>query len=80
MKQFFSTGFQKNTQISNFMKIHLVGAELFHMDARTDMTKLIAALCNLTEAPKNQSFPLSAVSLSFVLYAYTTNISDLPKE
>ena len=26
----FSTDFQKNTQISNFTKIRLVGAELFH--------------------------------------------------
>jgi hypothetical protein len=37
--------FEKNTQISNFIKIHPVGAELFHADRRTDgqtegMTKL----------------------------------------
>ena len=30
----------KNTQISNFMKIRPVGAELFHADGWTDMTKL----------------------------------------
>ena len=28
--------FRKNTQISNFMKIRLVGAELLHVDRRTD--------------------------------------------
>jgi len=28
----FSTYFRKNTQISNFMKIHPVGADLFHPD------------------------------------------------
>jgi hypothetical protein len=32
----FSTDFQKNTQISNFMKIHPVGAELFHADRQMD--------------------------------------------
>ena len=46
----------KKTQISNFMKIRPVGAELFHADVRTegqtDMTKLIFALRNFTNAPK----------------------------
>jgi len=28
------------TQISNFMKIRLVGAELFHADGRTDLAKI----------------------------------------
>ena len=32
----FSTDFRKNTQISNFMKIRLVRAELFHSGKRTD--------------------------------------------
>ena len=62
--------------MSNFMKIRPLGAELFHMDARTYMTKLIAALGNLTDAPKNQSFPLSGVFLSLVLHEYATTISD----
>jgi hypothetical protein len=34
------------------MKILLVGAELFHADGRTDMTKLIVALGNFANAPK----------------------------
>ena len=29
------------TQISNFMKIRPVAAELFHVDGQTDMTKLV---------------------------------------
>jgi hypothetical protein len=32
----FSTDFQKITNMSNFMKIRSVGAELFHADGRTD--------------------------------------------
>ena len=32
---------KKKTQISNFIKIRPVGAEYFHTDERTDMTKLI---------------------------------------
>jgi hypothetical protein len=46
----------KNAQISNFMKIRSLGAELFHVDRRTDgrkdMTKLIVAFCNFANAPK----------------------------
>jgi hypothetical protein len=44
--------FEKNTQISNFMKIRLVGAELFHSDRRTDMTKLTVPFRNFANAPK----------------------------
>jgi len=35
------------------MKIRLVGAELFHVDRRTDMTKLIVAFRNFAPSPKN---------------------------
>ena len=44
--QYFSTLFHikarssKNTQISNFIEIRPVGAELFHADRRTDMTNV----------------------------------------
>ena len=37
--------FSTNAQIINLMKIPPVGAELFHADGRTYMTKLIVALC-----------------------------------
>jgi len=34
------------------MKIRLVGATFFHVDRRTDMTKLIVAFRNLVNAPR----------------------------
>ena len=43
--------FKKNTQISNFMKICPVGAELFHVD-RHDKVKRVA-FCNFANVPKN---------------------------
>ena len=47
------------------MKIRPVGAQLFREDGRmdtwTDMTKLIVAFCNFTNAPKNvKGFDLAA--------------------
>jgi len=39
--------------ISNLMKIRPVGAEVFHADGRTDMTKQVVAFCNFSKAPKN---------------------------
>jgi hypothetical protein len=46
--------FSKNTQISNFMKIRPVRAELFYVDGRTDKKKLIVAFRNFANAPKNE--------------------------
>jgi hypothetical protein len=47
----------KNNQISNFMKIHPVEAELFHADRRTDgwtyMRKLKVTFRNFANVPKN---------------------------
>jgi len=48
-----STGFRKNAQIPNFLQIRRVGAELFHADRQTDMTKLTLAFRNFANAPKN---------------------------
>ena len=48
--------FSKKSQTSNFIKILPVGAELFHADEQTDMTKLIAAFRNFANAPKNCTF------------------------
>jgi len=39
----------EKSQISNFMKIRRVGAESFHVDGRTDTTKLIVAFRNFGE-------------------------------
>jgi hypothetical protein len=36
------------------MKIREVGAELFHADGRTDMTKLIVYFCRFANAPNNE--------------------------
>jgi len=44
--------FSKNTQISNFIKIRAVGAELLRA-GQTDMMKLIVAFRNFAKAPKN---------------------------
>jgi hypothetical protein len=47
------------TQIYNFLKIRLVGAEWFHTDGRrdrrTEMTKLVTYLRNFANAPKNEN-------------------------
>ena len=45
--------FFKCTQISNFMKIHMVEAELCHVDRLTDMMKLIVTFCCSVNATKN---------------------------
>ena len=45
----------KNIQISNFMKIRPVGAELFDAGGRTDTTKLIVAFRNCANATKKSS-------------------------
>jgi hypothetical protein len=49
--------FEKKTQISNFINIRPVSAELFHADRRTDrrtdMTKLIVAYRNFAKAPND---------------------------
>ena len=51
--------FSKNSQISSFLKIRPVGAELFHVDGRTDgqtdMTKLIIALRISANAPRKST-------------------------
>jgi hypothetical protein len=57
----YSRRFTKNTQISNFIKIRPVGAELFHADGRTDMTKLMVAFRDFVNASKNEPFPTTAV-------------------
>ena len=44
---------KKKAQISASIKIRPVGAELFHVDGQTDMTKLIVAFRNFANAPKN---------------------------
>ena len=47
-----STDFRKNLQISNFIKIRPVEAELFHADGRADMTQQAIAFRSFSTAPK----------------------------
>ena len=49
---FFFDRHSKYVLISNFMKIHPDGVELFHADGQTGMTRLIVALGNFANAPK----------------------------
>jgi hypothetical protein len=46
--------FSKNTEISNFTKICPVGAELFHANGQTYMTKLTVAFRNFVNVPCNK--------------------------
>jgi ubiquitin C-terminal hydrolase len=54
MKVEFSQKISKNIQISNFIKVLSVGAELFNADGQTDTTKLIRSFCNFVNAPKSR--------------------------
>jgi hypothetical protein len=49
----FWADFRKKFQTSNFMKIRPLGAELFHADRQTDMTKLTVASINAPTKRKN---------------------------
>jgi len=59
MKLKFFDRFLGSTQISNFIKIHPLGAELFHAnrqtDRQTDMAKLTVEFRNFANTPKNRS-------------------------
>jgi flagellar motor component MotA len=49
----FSTDFRKTLEYQFLMKISPVGAELFHAERQTDMTKVIVALYSFANAAKN---------------------------
>jgi hypothetical protein len=52
----FLDRFSKFAQMSNIMKMCLVGAELFHGDGRTNMMEVIVAFCNFANAPNKEQF------------------------
>jgi hypothetical protein len=52
----FINRFAKNTQISNFIQMRPVGADLFRADRRTDMTKLLFGFRIFANGPKNLTF------------------------
>ena len=66
--QIFLTDFSKDTQISNFMKIRSVGAELFHAERQTDMRRLKILFRNFSSAPKKEDvfFPPSNTTTYFL--------------
>jgi len=64
MKLEFLYRLLKNAQTSNFKKIRPVGAELFNADRQTDMTKLIVAFRNISNALNKCSGPRSMIHLS----------------
>jgi hypothetical protein len=68
----FLDTFEKNTRISNFMKVLPVGTELFHADGQTDITKLIAAFRKPVNAPKNASSLKSDKGLPTLLNKFLT--------
>jgi hypothetical protein len=61
----FSRQIFEKAQISNFIKIRPVEAELFHVNRRTyrwtDMTKLIVAFRNFANVPKNISTRINRI-------------------
>jgi hypothetical protein len=59
--EFSQQSFEKS---SSFIKIRPVGAELFHADGQTTMTKLAVAFRNFSNAPKKGSvFPVHAMKV-----------------
>ena len=58
----------KNIQISNFMKMLPVGAELFHADGRTEVAKLIVTFRNFTNALNNESGAFNTTFGSTVMF------------
>ena len=65
--------FSRKSQISNFIKMRPAGAELFHEQRRTDMTKLMVSFSNSANAPKRW---LSAAKA--VLYQQTGGACGQP--
>jgi hypothetical protein len=77
MKLEFSRQIRKNPQISNFINILSVGAEMFHADGRTDRhTKLMVACRNFANAPKHYtSSPRSVFKWFLPISEQTVTIS-----
>ena len=69
-RQIFKT--KKKNPLSDIKKLHPEGAELFHTDGhtdgRTDMTKLIIAFHNFSNASENGSWRVKAFCLLWALY------------
>jgi len=68
-----SADFRQNNQMSNCIQIRPVGAELFHADGQTDMTKLTVAFRN-ANAPKNRVLEQKSKWKKAETYSYTSTI------
>jgi hypothetical protein len=69
----FSTDCRKILKIPNFINIDPVGAELFHVYGRTDVTKLIVVFRSFANAPKNRftgSTVIKTVNLAILLFFF----------
>jgi len=73
-----------NTEMSNFMKIRSVGAELLHAcrqtdrqtDGRTGMTKLLVAFRNVVNAPQcSIKLGIMRVCVLFIIILYALELS-----
>jgi hypothetical protein len=60
--------FGRKGQISDFLKISPVGAELFNSDGQTDMTMLIVAFRNFANALQVRWSPQDALRQCFLVY------------
>jgi hypothetical protein len=63
--------FSKKAQISSFIKIRPVGAELFHANRRTDM-KLTVAFRNYANAPNYRD-------INFYFCSFPSNSLEIPR-
>ena len=73
-KNFNLLGRFSKTSNSNFMKIRLMGAELFHADGRTDgqtdMKKLTDTFSNFGNTPKNYFLNNISCLINFFLHYF----------
>jgi hypothetical protein len=78
MKIEFSRQFAKNVQISNFMKIHPVAAELLHAGGRTDMKKLIVVFRSFANAPNKNVLTVKEKRIDLRNKGYDQNANSTP--
>ena len=69
-----------NTQMSNFMKIRSVGADLFHAGGRSGRQagrqELLVAFRNIVNAPKcSTTLPILRVFVLFIIILYAPELS-----
>ena len=59
--------FSKNTQMSDFMKIRPMGAELFHADGQIDMTNLFVTFRNFANVPNKTLEMMNITAFFYVI-------------